>query len=195
MVTVAWLFSPPHSHTTSPSLFLSVSVSVCTSLCLLRLLRVALCGSVAYSFSLRYNNEACQNVSLSNKAGTLYQWHQLTLPPLPPSRLKNKKKVLNAVSVQLSNWRLFYRLVVVLVLVLILIPNSRCRCVFAAVATIYEITLAMPVRNFPKYIHTHTRTERERKKEREREVNMCVYLYQWQWGAMPIEVAAVRATA
>lgn len=100
-------FSLPITPTLPLSLSLSVSVSVCTSLCLLRLLRVALCGSVAYSFSLRYNNEACQNVSLSNKAGTLYQWHQLNLsPPLPPSRclwLKNKKKVLNAVSVQLSN--------------------------------------------------------------------------------------------
>lgn len=92
MVTVAWLFSPHHSHTTSLSLSVSVSVSVCTSLCLLRLLRVALCGSVAYSFSLRYNNEACQNVSLSNKAGTLYQWHQLTLPPSSPVPLSLAKK-------------------------------------------------------------------------------------------------------
>lgn len=93
MVTVAWLFSLTLTHPHSSSLFLSLSPSFCARLsCLLRLLRVALCGSVAYSFSLRYNNEACQNVSLSNKAGTVYQWHQLTLLPLPTPPLSLAKK-------------------------------------------------------------------------------------------------------
>lgn len=70
-------------------------------------------------------------------------------------------------SVQLSNWRLFYRLVVGLILIPIFILYSRCRCVFAAVATIYKITLAMPVRNFPKYIHIYTQRKKEKEKERE----------------------------
>lgn len=174
------------SHTHTPPflsfslylrLFVHVSVACCAfcvSLCAAQLLTVS-----AFATTMRH---AKMSRSLTRQAQFINGTSSpFSLSPLPRCLwLKNKKKVLSAVSVQLSNWRRFYRLVVALILIPILILYSRCRCVFAAVATIYKITLAMPVRNFPKYIHTHTQRKKEKKQKQrvwESEINMWVYLY------------------
>lgn len=178
-------FSLSHSHTPIPlpsfslylRLFVHVSVACCAfcvSLCAAQLLTVS-----AFATTMRH---AKMSRSLTRQAQFINGTSSpFSLSPLPRCLwLKNKKKVLSAVSVQLSNWRRFYRLVVALILIPILILYSRCRCVFAAVATIYKITLAMPVRNFPKYIHTHTQRKKEKKQKQrvwESEINMWVYLY------------------